>query len=93
MWHGVTRTRAALVAVLAAELSFVAHAFPGPAVLRAFSAIGLVALPIVLVSITTAIVLVLWVNRVLGLPPRLGTLVARSPRGCSRGRDHSRRVH
>jgi len=44
--------------------------------LSAVGAIGLVALPIVLVSITTAIVLVLWVNRVLGLPPRLGTLVA-----------------
>ena len=43
---GPTRTRAALVAVLAAELSFVAHAFPGHAVLRAFSAIGLVALPV-----------------------------------------------
>ena len=44
--------------------------------LSAVGAIGLAALPIVLVSITTAIVLVSWVTRVLGLPPRLGTLVA-----------------
>jgi uncharacterized integral membrane protein (TIGR00698 family) len=53
------------VALLGARLS-----------LSAVGAIGLAALPIVLVSIATAIVLVRWVTRVLGLPPRLGTLVA-----------------
>ena len=44
--------------------------------LAAVGAIGLAALPIVVASITTAILLVGWVNRALGLPPRLGTLVA-----------------
>ena len=43
---GPTRTRAALVAVLVAELAFVSHAFPGHRVLRAFSAIGAVSLPV-----------------------------------------------
>ena len=44
--------------------------------LAAVGAIGLAALPIVVVSIATALVLVGWVTRALGLPPRLGTLVA-----------------
>ncbi len=39
-------------------------------------AIGLVAIPIVIVCIATALVFVTWVNRALGLPSRLGTLVA-----------------
>jgi uncharacterized integral membrane protein (TIGR00698 family) len=44
--------------------------------LAAVGAIGAVALPVVLVTIATALLLVSWFNRVLGLPPRLGTLVA-----------------
>jgi uncharacterized integral membrane protein (TIGR00698 family) len=44
--------------------------------LLAAGAIGLVAIPIVVVCITSALVFVTWVNRALGLPGRLGTLVA-----------------
>jgi len=44
--------------------------------LAAVGSIGLVALPIVISCIATALLLVSWVNRALGLPRRLGTLVA-----------------
>lgn len=44
--------------------------------LVAVGQIGLVALPIILVCITTALVVVTWINRALGLPRRLGTLIA-----------------
>jgi uncharacterized integral membrane protein (TIGR00698 family) len=44
--------------------------------LSAVGAIGLLALPIVIACITTALLLVSTVNRGLGLPRRLGTLVA-----------------
>jgi uncharacterized integral membrane protein (TIGR00698 family) len=44
--------------------------------LVAVGTIGLLALPIVVACIATALVLVSWVNRALGLPRRLGTLVA-----------------
>jgi uncharacterized integral membrane protein (TIGR00698 family) len=38
--------------------------------------LGLAGVPVVLAAIATGLVLVTWFNRVLGLPPRLGTLVA-----------------
>ena len=38
--------------------------------------LGLAGLPVVLAAVATGLVLVTWVNRWLGLPPRLGTLVA-----------------
>lgn len=38
--------------------------------------LGLAGLPVVLAAITTGMVFVTWFNRRLGLPPRLGTLVA-----------------
>ncbi len=44
--------------------------------LGAVGAIGLIALPIVTGCIVVALLLVSWINRVLGLPRRLGTLVA-----------------
>jgi uncharacterized integral membrane protein (TIGR00698 family) len=44
--------------------------------LAAVGSIGLLALPIVISCIATALLLVTWVNRALGLPRRLGTLVA-----------------
>jgi uncharacterized integral membrane protein (TIGR00698 family) len=44
--------------------------------LAALGSIGILALPIVAACIVTALVLVDRVSRVLGLPPRLGTLVA-----------------
>jgi uncharacterized integral membrane protein (TIGR00698 family) len=44
--------------------------------LGAIGAIGLVALPIVAACIATALFLVTFANRWLGLPPRLGTLIA-----------------
>lgn len=44
--------------------------------LSAAGRIGLVAAPIVLGCIATALVTVSWINRVLGLPRRLGTLIA-----------------
>ena len=44
--------------------------------LGAVGAIGLLALPIVIACIGTALLLVSWINRCLGLPRRLGTLVA-----------------
>lgn len=44
--------------------------------LAALGSIGSAALPIVAASILTALVLVGWTNRVLGLHPRLGTLIA-----------------
>jgi uncharacterized integral membrane protein (TIGR00698 family) len=53
------------VALLGIRLSFVAA-----------GAIGLVAVPIVFVCIASALLFVTWVNRALGLPSRLGTLVA-----------------
>jgi len=53
------------VALLGIRLSFMAA-----------GAIGLVAIPIVIVCISSALVFVTWVNRALGLPGRLGTLVA-----------------
>lgn len=53
------------VALLGIRLSFTAA-----------GAIGLVAVPIVVVCIASALVFVTWVNRSLGLPGRLGTLVA-----------------
>lgn len=44
--------------------------------LAALGSIGAAALPIVAASILTALVVVGWTNRVLGLNPRLGTLIA-----------------
>lgn len=44
--------------------------------LGSVGAIGLVALPVVACCIATALVLVTWISRLLGLPPRLGTLIA-----------------
>ncbi len=44
--------------------------------LVAVGEIGLVALPIILCCIATALVVVTWINRALGLPRRLGTLIA-----------------
>ena len=44
--------------------------------LGAVGAIGLIALPIVIVCIATALFLVSWINRSVGLPRRLGALVA-----------------
>jgi uncharacterized integral membrane protein (TIGR00698 family) len=44
--------------------------------LSAVGAIGLLALPVVVACIATALILVTAVNRALGLPRRLGTLVA-----------------
>src|SRR3954452_12399568 len=44
--------------------------------LVAVGEIGLVALPIILACIATALVVVTWINRALGLPRRLGTLIA-----------------
>ncbi|MBW2279688.1 MAG: putative sulfate exporter family transporter [Deltaproteobacteria bacterium] len=44
--------------------------------LGAAGAIGLVAVPIVIGCITAALLLVSWINRALGLPRRLGTLIA-----------------
>lgn len=38
--------------------------------------LGIAGLPVVLAAITTGLVFVTWFNRWLGLPPRLGTLVA-----------------
>jgi uncharacterized integral membrane protein (TIGR00698 family) len=38
--------------------------------------LGLAGLPVVVAAITTGMVFVTWFNRKLGLPPRLGTLVA-----------------
>lgn len=38
--------------------------------------LGLAGVPVVLVAITTGLVFVTWFNRLLGLPPRLGTLIA-----------------
>lgn len=38
--------------------------------------LGLAGVPVVVAAITTGLVFVTWFNRVLGLPPRLGTLVA-----------------
>ena len=38
--------------------------------------LGLAGLPVVIAAITTGMVFVTWFNRRLGLPPRLGTLVA-----------------
>jgi uncharacterized integral membrane protein (TIGR00698 family) len=53
------------VALLGIRLSFTAA-----------GAIGIVAVPIVFVCIASALLFVTWVNRALGLPSRLGTLVA-----------------
>jgi uncharacterized integral membrane protein (TIGR00698 family) len=44
--------------------------------LAAAGALGLAALPIVVASIATALVVVTWISRALGLPGRLGWLVA-----------------
>jgi uncharacterized integral membrane protein (TIGR00698 family) len=44
--------------------------------LVAVGAIGLSAVPIVVASIATALLLVTWISRLLGLPPRLGILIA-----------------
>jgi uncharacterized integral membrane protein (TIGR00698 family) len=44
--------------------------------LMAVGKIGAVGLPIILGTITTALVLVTWINRALGLPRRLGSLIA-----------------
>jgi uncharacterized integral membrane protein (TIGR00698 family) len=44
--------------------------------LAAVGEIGLVALPIIVGCITTALLLVTWINRGLGLPRRLGSLIA-----------------
>ena len=44
--------------------------------LGAVGRIGLVGLPVVLVCIAAALVCVTWVNRALGLPRRLGSLIA-----------------
>lgn len=38
--------------------------------------LGIAGLPVVLAAITTGLVFVTWFNRKLGLPPRLGTLIA-----------------
>ena len=38
--------------------------------------LGLAGLPVVLVAIATGLLFVTWFNRLLGLPPRLGTLIA-----------------
>jgi uncharacterized membrane protein YadS len=38
--------------------------------------LGVAGLPVVLAAITTGLVFVTWFNRQLGLPPRLGTLIA-----------------
>lgn len=38
--------------------------------------LGVAGLPVVLAAITTGLVFVTWFNRKLGLPPRLGTLIA-----------------
>lgn len=38
--------------------------------------LGLAGLPVVLAAITTGLLFVTWFNRKLGLPPRLGTLIA-----------------
>lgn len=38
--------------------------------------LGLAGLPVVLAAITTGLLFVTWINKKLGLPPRLGTLVA-----------------
>ncbi len=38
--------------------------------------LGVAGVPVVLVAIATGLVFVTWFNRLLGLPPRLGTLVA-----------------
>jgi uncharacterized integral membrane protein (TIGR00698 family) len=38
--------------------------------------VGLTALPVIVICITTALVFVTRINRVLGLPPRLGSLIA-----------------
>jgi uncharacterized integral membrane protein (TIGR00698 family) len=53
------------VALLGIRLSFLAA-----------GAIGLAAIPIAAVCIASALVFVTWVNRALGLPRRLGTLIA-----------------
>ncbi len=53
------------VALLGIRLSFAAA-----------GAIGFVAVPIVFVCIASALIFVTWVNRALGLPSRLGTLIA-----------------
>lgn len=44
--------------------------------LAAVGQIGLVGLPIIVGCIASALVLVAWINRALGLPRRLGTLIA-----------------
>jgi uncharacterized integral membrane protein (TIGR00698 family) len=44
--------------------------------LAAVGQIGLVALPVIVGCIATALVLVTWINRALGLPRRLGSLIA-----------------
>ncbi|MCP4004874.1 MAG: putative sulfate exporter family transporter [bacterium] len=44
--------------------------------LGAVGAIGLGALPIVIACIASALLLVSWISRAVGLPPRLGTLIA-----------------
>jgi uncharacterized integral membrane protein (TIGR00698 family) len=44
--------------------------------LLAVGEIGLIALPIIIGCITTALLLVTWINRALGLPRRLGSLIA-----------------
>ena len=44
--------------------------------LGAVGQIGLVGVPIIAGCIATALILVTWINRALGLPPRLGTLIA-----------------
>src|SRR3989440_6712782 len=43
---------------------------------QAVARMGLIGLPIIVVCITTALVVVTFVNRALGLPKRLGTLIA-----------------
>ncbi len=44
--------------------------------LGAVGGIGLAALPVVVACIAAALLLLSWVSRALGLPPRLGTLIA-----------------
>ncbi len=44
--------------------------------LAAVGQIGVVALPVIVGCITTALILVTWIDRVLGLPRRLGSLIA-----------------
>ena len=44
--------------------------------LAAIGQIGLVGLPIIVGCIATALILVTWINRALGLPRRLGSLIA-----------------